>query len=74
MIVHIVIGCGGDGSGGLVSNAGLEIEGVYSSYEDAYRASSGGDQEVYSFTVAESLGGDTRELPWNELPGQPAES
>lgn len=68
VIVHIVIGCAGDGSGSLLDKAGVSIEGVYSSYEAAYRASSIGDQEVHSFTVAESPDDDTRELPWRELP------
>jgi hypothetical protein len=69
MIVHVVIGCGGTGDGSLIDEAGLVIEGVWSDYEDAYRASSVGDQEVHSFTVAGSLEGDTREIPWQEVPG-----
>ena len=69
---HIVIGCGGDGSGSLLDRAGLTIEGVYSGYEPAWRASSIGDQELHSFTVA-TVNEETREVPWQEIPGVPAD-
>lgn len=70
-LVHVVISCGGDGTGSLLDEAGLEIDGVYLSYEDAWRASSSGDQELHSFLVASLLNGETREVPWREVPGIP---
>lgn len=49
--VHVVVGCGGVGDGGLLSRAGLEIEAVFTDDDAADRYASMGDMEVYEVPV-----------------------
>jgi hypothetical protein len=63
--VHIVIGQGGSNDGSLLDRAGLSIDYVSFDKEDAYRYSTMGDMEVHTWTVAESEGDDSEEVPVN---------
>lgn len=50
-LVHVVIGQGGSGDGGLLDRAGLHIDGVFARREDAERYSTMGDMEVETLRV-----------------------